>query len=605
MGNEHIGGRIHVLPPETARRIAAGEVIDRPFSVVRELLDNAVDAGASQIVVRLLSGGLDTITVSDDGGGMGAEDLALCYEPHSTSKIEDIDDLARVRTLGFRGEALASISGVARLSITSAEDDSGLAHEVVVRGGKRLAFRAVRAAKGTTATVSELFHNLPARRKFLRGASAESNLCRGAFLEKAVPHPGVAFRLFTEGDLRLFLPPAELVDRVAAANERLVDRRALHAVRGSTPGVDIEAVVSDPALSRSDRRLIHVYVNGRRIWEFAFVQAVEYAFSHVLPGGRFPIAFVFLSVDPSLVDFNIHPAKREARFQNKADIRSRIVDVIRGFLDAYEVRSARRTFDSIQLPFGERAEASSGPGEAAEVAEAPSRDRARGPEGPHGRSPFGDESRGESRRERESHGPPVERRAFDRSVAFNPDEIASTGTGIRYLGQVFGLFLVAARGSTLYVVDQHAAHERILFDRIRETRSSQQLLVPIIVEVADTSAFDSFSEKMRELGFEFEPAGPGRRQVTAVPQAASELPEETLRESLQSLQGSDFERWEWDFYAEIACKAAVKDGTPLDSIAARELLVEAFALPSPRCPHGRPVWFEVTRDELFSLVGRT
>lgn len=597
MGDTPSGGRIHVLRPETARRIAAGEVIDRPFSVVRELIDNSIDAGATEIVTRLESGGLTSIVVSDDGSGMSSEDVALCHRSHSTSKIERVDDLDTVHTLGFRGEALSSIAAVAKLEITSACDDSGLGHRVIVRGGVQQSFHAVRARKGTTVSVSQLFHNMPARKKFLRGASAESNLSRQALLEKALPHPEVGFRFFTEDSLKLFLPPTDLVGRVAAAYDRHISAAALHLLSGTDDDVAVQVVVADPSVSRGDRRMIQVFVNGRRIWEFAFVQAVEYAYTEFLPGGRFPVGFVFLTVDPAEVDFNIHPAKKEARFRDRGSIRSRVIEIIRGFLKAYELKSAPRSDSSLNLPY----------------------DPESGPEyGGEGPSHVGENTGKRSRHSFQRFSGPSAfpapdrgRRAagevFDRSTVFSPADASGGSPDILYHGQVFGLFLLASLGDTLYVVDQHAAHERILFERARSSQKAQQLLIPLVLDLNDEqdSAFVEMSKQLEELGFEVRREVKGRWQIVGIPEAAASLPEETLRELLENLEQTDYDQWEWSFYAEVACKAAVKDGAPLDSVSARELVREALSLENARCPHGRPIWFQVTREELFALVGRT
>jgi DNA mismatch repair protein MutL len=337
--------RVQILREEVSRKIAAGEVIDRPLAVVRELLDNALDAGARSVELYLEGGGLERIRVVDDGQGMSRQDLELAAQRHATSKIEHEDDLARVTTLGFRGEALASMAACARLTLTSQQEGGGGAgspsptgaYRLVVEGGRRLAMEPVAGLRGTTVDVAQLFYNLPARRRFLKSAASESLGCRQAFLEKALPHPSVGFRLFVDGELRLFLPAQEPRDRVAAAMG--LELQHLHLSEGKTTGARALIVAGRPELARRDRKYLHLYVNRRRIADYSLLQAAEYAFGQYVPGGSHPVAFLFLEVDPALVDFNIHPAKKEARFRNQAELRQLIIGTLQSLLVGFGLRA--------------------------------------------------------------------------------------------------------------------------------------------------------------------------------------------------------------------------------------------------------------------------
>ncbi|HEY9595541.1 MAG TPA: DNA mismatch repair endonuclease MutL, partial [Spirochaetia bacterium] len=257
--------RIRILRDEVSRKIAAGEVIDRPFSIVRELLDNSIDAGARSIDVYLEGGGLGRVRIVDDGAGMDAEDLALCWLPHATSKIETEDDLLRVASLGFRGEALSSIAICSRLAIVSGRADGEPATRLEVLGGKQVHLGASQGRRGTTVDVSELFFNYPARKKFLRSVSAESGLCRGVFVDRAVAYPSVAFRLFLDSELKLALPPATARERIAAAYRQLLDPRLLCEGRQDGEGFSVHVVAGQPELRRRDRKLLQGFVNGRRV----------------------------------------------------------------------------------------------------------------------------------------------------------------------------------------------------------------------------------------------------------------------------------------------------------------------------------------------------
>ena len=321
--------RISVLREEVSRKIAAGEVIDRPLSIVRELLDNALDAGSASVDVHLARGGLDLVRVVDDGAGMDRDDLSRCWLPHATSKIETEEDLLEVTSLGFRGEALSSMATASRLEIVSCPPE-GVAHRLVVRGGKQELLEPCQGRRGTVVDVSELFFNYPARKRFLRSPSAEAGLSRSVFLDRAAAFPGVAFRLFADGALRLSLPATDHVQRISLCHD--LDSRLLGTAEVRGEGFTVRLVAASPDGRRTDRRLVQAFVNNRRVQEFSLVQAVEFGFQGYLPGGYHPVAFVFVDIDPSLVDFNIHPAKKEVRFRTLPEVHRAVVSATRMFL---------------------------------------------------------------------------------------------------------------------------------------------------------------------------------------------------------------------------------------------------------------------------------
>src|SRR6056297_1440464 len=323
--------RIHLLRDSVAQKIAAGEVIDRPFSVVRELLDNAIDSGADSIDLYIEGGGIRRIRVLDNGSGMDREDLELCYKPHATSKISAVGDIYNLHTLGFRGEALASVAACAKLTITSAPV-SAEPHTLEVRNGSPIRLELSRGTQGTV-DVSDLFYAMPGRRKFLKSPGAETSACTRTFIEKALPFPDISFRLFTDDQLKLYLPAADLQNRVVAAYPNQIDPRFLNPMEEEAGRFRIKALLASPAIHRRDRRNIQVYVNRRRIQEFSLVQAVHYAYEQLLPGGSFPVAFIFLEIDPELVDFNIHPAKREVRIKNLPEIHHQLVHSLKEHLN--------------------------------------------------------------------------------------------------------------------------------------------------------------------------------------------------------------------------------------------------------------------------------
>ena len=569
--------RIHLLRGSVARKIAAGEVIDRPFSVLRELLDNSIDAGASNIDVYITGGGIDSIRVVDDGSGMDREDIKLCVKSHATSKINHEDDLYALTTLGFRGEALCSIAAVSRLEITSGV--SGENHRLLIHGGKEIALTPIQGKQGTILQVGDLFYNLPGRRKFLKKASAETSMCRNTFIEKALPFPEITFRLFIDGSLKYFLPPSDPTERIVQIFPRMFTPPLLHEHKRVFDSFTVRFVAGSPSLSRRDRRYIQVFVNKRRIQEYSLMQAVEYGYSEYLPGGSFPVCFLFLEIAPELVDFNIHPAKREVKFRNLAEIHRRIVETVKEFLSPFSLKADKpRTPGDLRKEFSNFLDFSTG----VVKEKAPPVPGYRGTLPPFSNS-------------RENKIDPVPLAISEKAV-----------TAFRYLGQVFNLFLLAEREGKLFMVDQHAAHERILFNEIREGRKSpQQLLVPREFEVEDSEdrLIREQQEIYRDLGIILTKTEQETWVLKALPAACLSM-EGLIIDFLKTQRGS-FKELEQELYATLSCKGAIKDGEVLDEISATNLLEQTFALENARCPHGRPVWFVISREELFQLVGRT
>ncbi|MCK5735905.1 MAG: DNA mismatch repair endonuclease MutL [Spirochaetaceae bacterium] len=564
--------RVRVLSESVARKIAAGEVIDRPYAAVRELLDNAVDSGADEITLTLEGGGIDTVRVTDNGCGMAREDLEVCWLPHATSKIESVEDLESVRTLGFRGEALSSMASCSRLEIISSRENESF--RLVIHGGKMLELISHRGAPGTSVTVKDLFFNMPARRRFLKSSRGENTLCRKVFLEKAAAHPEIAFRLFINGVLKSFLPSGSPLNRIPAAWPRLAPPSSWWETNTEDDGFRITAVHTRPEVSRKDRKYIQIYANRRRIDEFSLVQAVQYAYDPWMPGGTFPAAFIFIDIDPSLVDFNIHPAKKEARFRDLPAVRHCLIETLKDRLTGESYKKRAETVDKgpVQQSFSN--EAASKP-----------------PEG------FT-----RTRKEAERFGKITTERKLER---FSPRPVEKSGD-FKYLGQVMGVFLVAEKSESLFIIDQHAAHERILFEKFRNAdSSSEQLLIPrsLKLEKSARMKLELRRDRLSTLGLEIEKDESGEWFLKALPRAAKDMEEEVavfLEEG-----GGDAEGLEKALWADLACKAAVKDNSPLDNDAAKRLVGESFSLEVPRCPHGRPIWFEVSRRELFELLGRT
>ena len=571
---------VKVLRESVARRIAAGEVIDRPASVVRELLDNAIDAGSTEISVYIEEGGVGRIRVVDNGCGMSEKDIELCCLPHATSKIDTEEDLYRVTSLGFRGEALASIAAVSRLEITSKDTAEGAARKIVIHGGKTLSCTPAQGNRGTLVDVADLFYAIPARRRFIKSPSAETSQCKAVFLEKAAAFPGIAFKFFTDNTMKVFLPAAGLADRVSAAWGEL-DRSLLGIAAGSSEGFRLELVAGAPELARKDRRYIQIYVNRRRIWDYALLQGVEYTYSSWLPGGLYPACFVFIDIQPDLVDFNIHPAKKEVKIKNISELRHRLSEVLGSHLRQLGLKSRAAAESQFpqpetggEFPFAQELMPSAYGGARTDLPHSP-------------------------RHYANSGFPSTGLQLGEAAPSFLPDKKYD----FIYRGQVFGLFLVAEKGGSLYLVDQHAAHERLIYETLAADTRSQTLLIP---HEFDSGGEDETIERnageAAVLGITVKRLKGHTWSLTALPESYRGAEEEIIK-TLSSCPDAAGELKK-EIFASLSCKKAIKDGSPIDPLSACEIIEAAFGFENPRCPHGRPLWFEISREELFRKVGR-
>ncbi|MDE0227718.1 MAG: DNA mismatch repair endonuclease MutL [Spirochaetaceae bacterium] len=605
----HAPDAIRVLDADVAARIAAGEVIERPFSIVRELIDNALDAGASEIDVQLDSGGLGQIAVHDNGRGIARSELQRTGLRHATSKISNEHDLQHATTLGFRGEALASIAACARLEVVTRTRTATAAARLVADSRERR-ISAAAAAPGTRVQVTRLFADMPGRRRFLRRPGTETTLCRRMVLEKALAHPAVTLRLSVDGEADTTLTSAGLRDRVADVLGSPVMPDDLFEARRDYAEFQVAAIGARPELARRDRSRLMVFVNRRRIQQFGLVQALEYGYGAVVPGGRHPVACLFVEIAPHLVDFNVHPAKREARFRNLAPLHQAVVRLVQQAVVRFGHRSP------LPAPQGQP-ESLPLRGHDGRALPGPARPPAVVADPPHpyvGEDPATGAGAGTVR----STGPAPDSAAHaatpGRLGVITPGPAAAAdgiplpdrSAGIRYIGQSLGTFLLVEIGRTLYFVDQHAAHERVLYERLRRRSFAiQQLLLPIELDL-EPEAADALHEARELLDgvgivVELEKGRP--RRITALAEPLHQLPARWLREYVAGMRGSgaDLER---AVLADVACKLAVKDGELLDHDAAAAIARESFTIDLQHCPHGRPLWYSVTRDQVSAQVGR-
>jgi DNA mismatch repair protein MutL len=574
-------GRITILPTAVADGIAAGEVVDRPAAVVKELVENAIDASASRIQVRIEAAGQRLIEVVDDGVGMTPADLPLAFLRHATSKIRSLDDLQTVQTLGFRGEALASIAAVSRVEAVSRPRDGGEGYRVLVEGGEQLASAPVGSPPGTRVSVSRLFFNTPARLKFLKQPATETAVIMRLVGELGLAHPSIGIALDVDG--RRALETAGNGDQ-RAAFAAVYDAPTAAAMLDVDDGM-VRGLISPPALHRASREHVVILMNGRRIHHRNLAFAVEQAYRGLREPDRFPLAVLELRVDPAEVDVNVHPTKREVRFRNE------------GAIFAVVERACYRALR--QSPVYELQPAAGSPLlELRETAVTPERlIRSPGTEAPlawaDGPAPQGGrEIDGEAGREVDAQRlPPLE-----------------------YIGQLLRGYLVAEAPGAVVLVDQHAAHERVLFDRTirrleQKQPSSQLLLIPHVLDLTpgQVAAFLEHEPWLQTLGFEGERFGPHSIRILAAP---ADMPEGRVERVLDLLLTDLLgertpDRRLRETAALLACHSAVRFGDTMIPESARQLLSLLAVTEDPiSCPHGRPTTLILPDDQLRRLFKR-
>ena len=630
---------VRTLNPEVARKIAAGEVIDRPNAIIRELMDNSIDAGAKSITVEINGGGIDKIRIIDDGAGMTQDDLKNCARPHATSKIESEVDLMNLSTLGFRGEALASIAAVSRLSIQSGgyKMRASITEDHIIEAAAPL--------KGTIVQSEGLFENFPARRQFLKRPATEGIMCRNTFIEKALARPDIAFRFVADGETKLDLPAGQSIkDRFVMANNYNKDAQLFYefgqSSGGNNPEWSFTVVIGEPAVSRTNKKEIFIYANGRRIQEYSLVQAVEYGGQGFFPNGTYPVAVVFAQVRPDLIDFNIHPAKREARFSDISALHHGLSSCIRTFFHQYtysnftedkpadeeraqefdftpEIPETSASSNNKNAVYAENSLNTKTTADTASVYEKHISYKASETKSDalsDFRSKYlGIKSNGNS----QNYSTPrsLAEQALAAAKSFGQTENNANSEGftntqkVRYIGPCLGTFLLAEKNNSLYIIDQHAVHERILFDRLMNSQGEsgrQPLLIPYKIKTESKSQdnqLEKLKPELNRIGFETEHTSDGLWEIKTIPErwTGTEYDLRTLL-FVKQVEPSQIIR---SIAAMTACKAAVKDGYVLDDITAARLVEQAFTLEDPHCPHGRPIYTVISHEKLFELVKRT
>ncbi|MBI3939676.1 MAG: DNA mismatch repair endonuclease MutL [Acidobacteria bacterium] len=601
--------RIQVLSETVAHQIAAGEVVERPASVLKELIENAIDAASTRIEVELQGGGRQRIRVRDNGIGMDRADAELAFSRHATSKIRQIEDLNSIRTLGFRGEALPSIASVSRLSLkTRPREPAGSGTEIVVQGGRVVAIRESGWPEGTEVDVQDLFFNVPARKKFIKAPATELSHCMRLVAQYAIVHPEIHFEVENErGNLFSAPPVPEIGDRVLEVYGRqfLDNLVPLDETRGR---LRVYGLASLPHEQRSNRYSQFFFVNGRMVRDKTISSAVAAAYRQLIPSGTFPVILLFVEVSPDEIDVNVHPAKTEIRFRDGSALFGLIRSAIeKGLLThpsvpEYPVDSALPSGEGREIrpypplgPFSARAE-----NQAALAYQAPYREG----------DALGQQVPMSGRCEVSGAAVPEDHLAWPGEV-FQSVADMRTSEPPRAMGQFLNSFIVASDRLGLFVVDQHVAHERILYDQSlaqmqRKEVPVQRLLTPrtIPVPAARRGLIGYLLPELNASGFESEAYG-GDIVVQAAPVVARDADVDLIvKEILEGLDPADRKGDVIEIRKRIAvsmaCRAAIKINTPLSPEKMQWLLDELYRTENPTtCPHGRPVLFRLGLPEIL------
>jgi DNA mismatch repair protein MutL len=646
--------RIALLPPDVANQIAAGEVVERPASVVKELVENSLDAEAETVTVTIDGGGLARVSVTDNGLGMGVDDLKLAVVRHATSKIRRAEDLVGVATYGFRGEALPSIASVSRFRVLSRARGASEGAEASVEGGAEATVRPAGCAVGTTITVEDLFYNTPARRKFMRTPQTEGAACVEAVVRLAIPRPDVRFVVRRDGKvIREFLRHQDVAARVREVwpDEPLAD------LRGTRGNVKVTALLGPPERARSGANNLALYVNGRHVRDKLLLRAVAQAYGSTLEGGRYPVGALLLEVPADEVDVNVHPQKSEVRFASQGSVFEAVVLVLRDAASTApwaQAATRPKDFWAEHLPAGPPLEnkaqallakaaaqndddrppddppfvsksppaATPKPSPAtspsapkplhAFVESAPATDDpwARLAQAPYPPTPYASVATSSTK---PAEPPPA---PAPRPVAQDTGMPAGGTFGsLRFVAQLKRMYLLCENDGGLVILDQHAAAERVTFERLRraygtKTVAMQPMLVPERIELSadDVALVEERAADLLSVGMDLAPIGPTTVAVRAVPAILTRAdPRKLARDLVAELgrQGNDFSRAVDLVLATMACHGSVRGGDVMTDDEARALLAAMDAADfAGHCPHGRPVLWSMKWSELERKVGR-
>jgi len=615
--------KIHVLPEDLCNKIAAGEVVERPSSVVKELLENSLDAGASDILIELEAGGKRLIRISDNGCGMSQQDAFLSFERHATSKIRTADDLFALSTLGFRGEALASIASVSRLRLKTSDNDEGLGQQIYIEGGKIKNVAEVGFPQGTSIEVRNLFFNLPARKKFLRKENTELGHVADVVTKQALANPAVSFRLKHNERIMLDLRREKGVrERVAALLGRSLLPDLLAVEQQGSDDLQLTGLISQPQLTRSAASHIYTFINGRYIRDRVVQHAVMAGYRHLLMKGRYPVVVLFLKIDPAQVDINVHPTKHEVRFREQSLVHDFIAESLQktlrpaewlnkgeggfsvGKVGDYSIHMQSQTVDQ-----DGNAQDNRFVRELSDQYVHPVENGRQNnvPVDPTN-SPLNSTS---------VYPAPVEENIVATQYTLPGSEAPGFFTRLHILGQYHQSYILCQDGSDLILIDQHAAHERVGFEKLRHayaagTIPSQTLLFPEVLEL-DFNSATALADNRQELellGFDIEPFGGKSFALKAIPQLlenrnASRLVVDVALELERIGRTGQLRESIDEILILMACHSVIRANQALAHVEIKALFLELDRIDfKANCPHGRPVMQRMTLTEIERLFRR-
>ncbi len=595
---------IQILPDDLANQIAAGEVVERPASIVKELVENAIDAGATRISIEIEEAGKKSIRVSDNGSGMEPEDACLAFERHATSKIQNAGDLESIRSLGFRGEALPSIASISRVRMATGTGKGRNGTEVSMEGGGACRVKEIAFSKGTTIEVNQIFYNTPARQKFLKKDGTEAAHITQVVQQQALANPEIQFSLHHNGrQLLATLPTDQGLYRIAELFGAELSKELIR-VEKNDGTYRIEGFISSPVYTRSNRNTQYYFINSRFVRDRVLLSATQQGYSHLLPRGQHPVLFLFMTMDPGLLDVNVHPAKAEVRFAFQQDVYRFVSHAVQDSLQQNDKSFTAPIDDSAPGQGREPKPSYEVPGHLS--ASVPSKDPVLGSSQPEpGR---GDWSRGLEALYRTA--PPADRM---RGIEADPQQIEFFGqkpkpisdlifSEFEPVGQLNNSFILMQGPKGVLVVDQHIAHERVLYERFREAAENkkvevQDMLFPLAVELppAEAQALSEHLESLRELGMHLEPFGKDGFLLRSVPAVLKNQDQESIvrevagrliREEKDHTLQNKME----DIMIMMSCRNAIKVNHPMELDQIRKLMHDLEQTQMPyTCPHGRPI----------------
>ena len=605
--------KIAVLDQNTIDKIAAGEVVERPSSVVKELVENAIDAGATAVTVEITDGGKKLIRITDNGSGMEAEQIPLAFLRHATSKIEKVEDLEHIASLGFRGEALSSIAAVSQVELITKTPSSVSGSRYVIEGGQEHSLEELGAPEGTTFLVRNLFYNTPARSKFLKSDTTEANYIHTLMEQLALSHPEISFKYIQNKQVKLHTSGNYSVKDVIYSVYGREIARALLEVSQENSFMKIEGFVGKPEIARGNRSFENYYINGRYVKNNIITKAIENAYRGFLMQHKFPFVSLRMEMEGNDLDVNVHPAKREVRFAREQEVYDAVYDTVRAALTRREMipkvsvdsssvkedKEEKVTRAAVPEPFEQKRR------EELYGAQKPVHSVVREPAASYRPAFSKDEEEMFSGTLREKQTPPQQLELFEEKLL-----APESRSRIDLIGQIFDTYWLVQFEDNFYIIDQHAAHEKVYYERmVKQFREhsidSQYLNPPLIVALSmqEEEVLKANMNYFEQFGFEIENFGGREYRISAVPSNLYGLTEEELFLEMLDNLASDNSKDTLDIFAArlatMACKAAVKGNHAMSHQEAEKLIDELLTLENPyHCPHGRPTIIAMTRTEL-------